>query len=174
MLSEKSTDSSCGADLVPGPRLLQAELQNLFCLQMPGGDSKPLLTFKPPYVWNLVAQKDQPGGPALGGMGQMPTLGYTSELNLVLQQHLFLPSCRRYIEGYGPGHVETRWEVSDSSWASFPSMSLVFVWDHSEIKWWAACKFRVAGPSGLVYDLLPLRFFAPMYPFCNKKTKREN
>lgn len=73
VLPEESTKSSCSADLAPRSKLSQAELQNLICQQMSRGGSKPLLSFKPPYVWNLVAQKDQQGDPALGGMGQMPT-----------------------------------------------------------------------------------------------------
>ena len=103
----------------------------------------------------------------------MPTLGHTGRLHLVLQQQQchFLPSCGRCSEGNGPGHVEAQWEVSDSSWASFPCTSPVFVWGHTEIKWWAACNLSVAGPSGLVYDLLLLRFFSPMYPFCNKNVR---
>lgn len=50
VLSEKITKSSCSADLALRSKVLQAELQNLFCQQMSCGGSDPLLTFKHPYV----------------------------------------------------------------------------------------------------------------------------
>lgn len=128
VLSEESTKSSCGADLVPRSKLSQAELQNLICQQMSRGGSKPLLSFKPPYVWNLVAQKDQQGDPALGGMGQMPTRVHRWATSCPAATAVpFFSNCKRCLESSGPGHVEAQQEVSDSSAASFPCMSPVFV-----------------------------------------------
>lgn len=66
VLSEESTQSSCSAHLATRSKISQVQLQNLFCQCMFCGGSNPLLTFKPPFVCNLVAQKDQQGSPALG------------------------------------------------------------------------------------------------------------
>lgn len=169
VLSEKITKSTCSADLALRSKVLQAELQNLFCQQMSCGGSDPLLTFKPPYVWHLVAQKDQQGSAALAQSGahQWAT-SHPAAAAAVPFFAQFCPLCRKCSGGNMPEPV---WKVSDSSWASFILYISSVCMRTSEINGWAACNLNTAGPSGLVYDFLFLSIFSPVFPFCNKNVR---
>lgn len=164
VLSEKITKSSCSADLALGSEVSQAELQNLFCQQMSYSGSDPPLTFKPPYVWNLVAQKDQQGSAALAHSG-VPQWATSHPAAAAVPFFARLQAVLTWQRAWA--WMEGVWQLL----GFVPPYISSACMKASEIKGWAACNLGVAGPFGLIYDFLFLSIFSPVYPLCNKNVR---